>query len=212
MAGKVALTTVQLRQTTSRLEELVTHAPTVIYSYQATEAHTITYISGNAVALLGFEASDLIKNVNFWEHVHSEDKERIFVTAKDVKHQERPVYDYRFLDKDGSYRWLRDERVLIRNAQGTPLEYICSWSDITDRKSVEESLKASEANYRSLYESMMDAYVSIDLDGRIREFNQAYEGMLGYTSDELMKLSYKDFTPSKWHEFETRYRRRDSCS
>jgi PAS domain S-box-containing protein/putative nucleotidyltransferase with HDIG domain len=50
---------------------------------------------------------------------------------------------------------------------------------------------------------MMDAFVSVDMDGRIREFNEAYRGMLGYTSEELLKLTYVDITPEKWHAFES---------
>ena len=47
----------------------------------------------------------------------------------------------------------------MRDADGNPLEFVGSWSDITERKNAEETLRLSEASYRSLYESMMDAYV-----------------------------------------------------
>jgi PAS domain S-box-containing protein len=202
LAEKVIETTAQLKETSDRLEELVKHGPTVIYSYQADGDHTITYISGNVVALLGYEPSELIKDINYWERVHPEDKARIFVLSEQLREAGRVVSDYRFLTKEGTYRWLRDERVLIRDMQGNPLEYVGSWSDITDRKKTEETLKNSEAKYRTLYESMMDAYVSVGMDGRINEFNHAYENMLGYAPDELHELSYIDLTPKVWHAFE----------
>ncbi|MCX6903752.1 MAG: PAS domain S-box protein, partial [Verrucomicrobia bacterium] len=53
-----------------------------------------------------------------------------------------------------------------------------------------------------LYESMRDAFVSVDMAGNLREFNQAYAQMLGYSDEELHRLTYMDLTPKKWHAFE----------
>jgi len=62
----------------------------------------------------------------------------------------------------------------------------------------------AESKYRRLHESMMDAFVSVDAQGRITEANPAYRAMLGYTEDELRHLTYMDVTPAKWHAFEAR--------
>ncbi len=40
------------------------------------------------------------------------------------------------------------------------------------------------------------------MDGRIREFNDAFAGMLGYSPDELCRLTCNDVTPPKWHAME----------
>jgi len=117
--------------------------------------------------------------------------------------QDRIVFEYRFLKKDGIYCWLSGERMRVRDAQGTPLYFVGSWSDITDRKKTEETLRLSEARYHSLYESMMDPYVQVDLNGKIELFNQSYQAMLGYEPEELRNLTYMDLTPERWHAFET---------
>ncbi len=199
---KVVETTVQLKQTASRLEELVKHGPTVVFSLRAAD-HAVTYISENVTALLGYEASDFTRDKNFWcNHVHPQDMDGVLSQMEQPDTPERTVYDYRFLNKGGSYIWLRGERMLLRDEAGTPMEYIGSWSDITERKKIEEAIRLSEARYRSLYEGMMDSYVSVDMDGRIRQFNQAYQNMVGYEPDELCQLTYHDLTPEKWHAFE----------
>ena len=74
--------------------------------------------------------------------------------------------------------------------------------DITERKRAEEALRTSEAKYRRLHRSMRDAFVSVDMDGPIREYNEAYLTMLGYEPEELLKLRYMDLTPEKWHSYE----------
>ncbi len=202
LAEKVVETTDQLKQTAGRLEKLVKHGPTVIYSYRASD-HVVNYISENVSALVGYESSELMDGTNFWGRLHPDDKVLILDKVEQGSNPEKTFYDYRFLHKDGTYRWMHDERVLLRDAYGNPLEYIGSWSDITESKNAEEALKNSEAKYRNLYESMMDAYVDMDMEGRIGQFNQAYENMLGYEPDELRKLTYTDLTPEKWHAFET---------
>ena len=64
-------------------------------------------------------------------------------------------------------------------------------------------MRQSEQKYRNLHESMMDAFVSVDMSGRIREFNPSYQKMLGYSEEELLRLTYSEITPEQWHESET---------
>src|SRR5271157_745849 len=70
------------------------------------------------------------------------------------------------------------------------------------RRRAEEAIKKSEAKYRRLHESMMDGFVLVRMDGMIREYNESYRQMTGYAPEELSKLTYRDLTPEKWHDFE----------
>ncbi len=70
------------------------------------------------------------------------------------------------------------------------------------RRSAEKFSRKSEAKYRNLFESMMDGYVLVGMDGRILEANDSYREMTGYSLDELLKLTYQDITPDKWHAVE----------
>ena len=74
--------------------------------------------------------------------------------------------------------------------------------DIIERKRAEKALGASESRYRYLYESMMDAFVYVNIDGYVVEFNEVYRKMLGYEPEELRRLTYVDITPEKWHAIE----------
>ena len=64
------------------------------------------------------------------------------------------------------------------------------------------ALRESEEKYRTLHHSMMDAFVSVDMEGRIIDYNDSYLNMLGYTPEEISKLTYKDISPEKWHILE----------
>lgn len=70
------------------------------------------------------------------------------------------------------------------------------------RRAAENALRVSEVRYRRLHESLMDAFVCVDLDGRIKDCNEAYRKMLGYDSEEIVQFTYMDITPEKWHSME----------
>ncbi|KYK20770.1 hypothetical protein AYK21_05545 [Thermoplasmatales archaeon SG8-52-2] len=65
-----------------------------------------------------------------------------------------------------------------------------------------ESKEKTEEKYSDLYERLRDASASVSMDGKIIEYNSIFLDMLGYTSDEISKLTYEDITPKKWHKIE----------
>jgi two-component system cell cycle sensor histidine kinase/response regulator CckA len=67
-----------------------------------------------------------------------------------------------------------------------------------------EALRQSELKYRRLHESITDAVATVDMAGHILEFNRAFETMLGYTGEELRRLTYQEITPERWRAFEAR--------
>ena len=71
--------------------------------------------------------------------------------------------------------------------------------DITERKRAGEALRASEVKYRELHESLRDGFVAVDLQGYFQDFNRTYLDLLGYSAEEIRRLTYRDITPEKWH-------------
>jgi len=76
--------------------------------------------------------------------------------------------------------------------------------DVTGSKRALEELRSTGTKYRRLYESMMDGFSRTDMQGTIKEFNSCFRNMLGYTEEELLKLTYKDITPEHWQGYEQR--------
>jgi len=65
-----------------------------------------------------------------------------------------------------------------------------------------QARQAAEARFLKLLASMREAFVSVTMDGRLEEFNDAYQQMLAYPREELQALTYEDLTPARWHAFE----------
>jgi PAS domain S-box-containing protein len=66
--------------------------------------------------------------------------------------------------------------------------------DVTQLKLADDALRASEASYRQLAQSMSDIVLSMDADGRITFVNRASLPILGYEPDELIGASVFDLT------------------
>jgi PAS domain S-box-containing protein len=71
-----------------------------------------------------------------------------------------------------------------------------------DKIILKESKRVSEEKYHDLYDRLRDASVKVNMSRKITEYNSIFLDMLGYTSEELSKLTYEDITPKKWHKFE----------
>jgi PAS domain S-box-containing protein len=133
-----------LHATRERLRYLVSSSPAVFYSSKPSGDYGATFISENVAKQTGYEARDFIEDSKFWaDHIHPEDAPLVFAELPRVFERGEHIHEYRFLHKDGSYRWMRDELKLVRDSAGNPLEIIGCWTDITERKQAEEQIKAS---------------------------------------------------------------------
>ena len=118
----------------------------MIYTCKPSDDYAATYISPNVKEQMGYDPEDFTGNSGFWaDHIHPEDKSRIFAQLPRFFEQGRHAHEYRFQFKDGAYRWMRDELKLMRDKDGRPLEIVGYWIDITERKEMETALMKSKA-------------------------------------------------------------------
>src|SRR5262249_17057661 len=67
--------------------------------------------------------------------------------------------------------------------------------DITERTCVQDELRESMSNYRTITEHSIDGIVMIDRHDRFVMANPEFCAMLGYTEVELLRLGVADITP-----------------
>ena len=82
--------------------------------------------------------------------------------------------------------------------------FVAVFDVTTKTRFAEDALRASEAKYRRLFDSLMDGFVVVGMDGVIRDSNEVYRKMLGYSREELAQVTYEDLTPERWHPVEAR--------
>ena len=138
----------EIRAAKKRLDYVITSNPAVIITGRPHSDLTdfdITYMSSNLISMLGYEPEQFIKDPEFWaRHVHPDDRKRALSQLPHLFKEGHVGYDYRFLHKDGKYRWVHEEVRAIRHSTGKPVEVIGYWTDITQQKQMEQELARAQ--------------------------------------------------------------------
>ncbi len=74
--------------------------------------------------------------------------------------------------------------------------------DIAERKASEEALRQSEEKFKQLYELSPLGMAQVNWDGSFVQVNSAFANIIGYTREEITKLTYWDVTPREYEQAE----------
>ncbi len=136
-----------------RLQYLLFSSPAVIYTRKPSGDYGATFISDNIIAMMGYQAREFLEDSSFWmNHIHPEDLAGVVAEVSNILEQGEHSCEYRFLHKNGTYRWVYEQAKLVRDDAGNPLEIVGYWADITKRKQLEEELRTALAKEKELSE------------------------------------------------------------
>jgi two-component system cell cycle sensor histidine kinase/response regulator CckA len=68
-----------------------------------------------------------------------------------------------------------------------------TWRDITEQKRAEDAARKSGNKFRALFNSVNDSILIHDFEGRILEVNDVICRLLGYSREELLRMSPRNF-------------------
>jgi sigma-B regulation protein RsbU (phosphoserine phosphatase) len=97
--------------------------------------------------------------------------------------------------KDGSTIWISENCRAVRDAKGRLLYYEGTVEDITARRQAEQNLRASEALYHSLVETLPQNIFRKDVFERFTFANQQFCRVLGRKLEEILGKTDFDFFP-----------------
>ena len=158
--------------------------------------------------------------------IHPDDKEDFLQQrAQMLEEKQSACIDHRIILPSGEVRYVQEMTQLLSDENGQVSRVIGTVQDITERKRAEEALKQSEEKYRTYVENSPLGIFIANAEARYIDVNQAACRMLGYTRQELLKLSIPeiaspDLPPEDLESFaelkqsgkidiETRLRRKD---
>jgi PAS domain S-box-containing protein len=132
----------ELRRAEQRQAAIIQSLPMVLYlePYESIE-RLPNYVSGDLAAITGYTFEQVSKQPNIWfDRLHPEDRDRTIAALEARKKSGRSSIEYRWQCADGTYRHLLDQAVLLRDADGRPVEFAGTLTDISEQRSLESQL------------------------------------------------------------------------
>lgn len=174
-----------LRDSEERFRSMAEAIEDVFYMIDL-ERNTLVYLSPRYEDIWGWPAKTILDDLGtFRDTVHPEDR-TIAAKAKAGQARGETVnVEYRVVRPDGAIRWILDRSFPMPDATGRRLAGVAS--DITERRSAEDRLRAGDLRLRLLMENIRDyAIFTIDLDGNVTSWPAGAEAAFGWSEAEML--------------------------
>ena len=130
--------------------------------------------------LLGYSCGPASEDPGFWgERIHPEDRHRVVREMAALLSRGSVSCEYRLLCADGSYKWVLDGAILLRDQQGGPREIVGAVHDISDRKALDEGIWEHEEFLDTLLESAAGGIFLVDDHSRIVFLTKKCQDLFG---------------------------------
>ncbi len=176
----------RLRRANERFELAASAVGSAIYDWNLQDG-TMAWTQG-LTEMGGYRPDEAEPTYDWWSaRIHPDDRpgveERFRVAATSGDDFEA---EYRFRTRDGRYLDVLSRGRFVRDAAGRAVRVVGSMADVSERKRGESVLRDSEARHRAVLETAMDAFVGMDHEGRVIEFNPAAERMFGHARADVI--------------------------
>ncbi len=186
----------QLRDLSQHLSYHVDHSPLAVIEWDANMR--LTRWSGEAEHIFGWTAEEVLgKRMDDFRWIHAEDQSRVQEVTRDLQAGANPrrVSANRNYRKDGSVIHCEWFNSLLIDARGKVQSILSLVLDVSERKQTEEALRASESRYRTLFETMTEGFVLLEMirdesgeacDLRYLAANPAFERQTGMRAEAVV--------------------------
>jgi PAS domain S-box-containing protein len=173
-----------LRESEQKYRELANSLPNIVYESDITGK--VEFVNDKGLEIAGVSNEDFKKELNILQFLIPEDRQRAMESMQRLLAGGSNVpSEYVFLRKDGStFPTLIATTLRISGNKVTGFRGLVI--DITERKQMEQDLQASDAKFKAINESAIDAIFLFDEEDRIVYWNPAAEQIFGYTASEII--------------------------
>jgi PAS domain S-box-containing protein len=160
----------------------------------------IAMVNPAAEDLFGYSPEEMQGRLTDFLYASQEDfKEQGRQRYHNQSEQSARVYEITYRRKDGSVFPAEARGGQVKNAQGQVLGFVSINRDVTECKQADEVLRESENRFRKVFENAAMGIAITDWEGGFQQCNPAYCIMLGYTEEELRRLTFPALIhPEDW--------------
>jgi PAS domain S-box-containing protein len=143
--------------------------------------------SAECAGILGVNDPDIAVASEYFSYVHPEDKTVLWKLVGSLT-PENPAYrtEYRRLRSDGAQLWLEESGRATFDNSGKMMRLVGMTADITERKTAEEKLKASEEHSKEIVlRSPVAMIVTHGLEQVNELLNDKFTALFGYSKEDV---------------------------
>ena len=171
-----------------RLQAFIDQGPLTVYVYRPEGPGPNAYMSPQLEAILGYTAEEWTADPDLFSKVlHPDDRDWVLAEQRRTQEAGEPFRaEYRMMTRDGRVLWFLDEAHEVAGREGEPAYHYGYLVEITERKELEEAVRAAEERYRALVEQLpLAIYVDRldELSSNVYTSPQI-ERMIGYTAEQ----------------------------
>jgi PAS domain S-box-containing protein len=187
-----------LQKNEERFKQVADNAQTWMWEVDSNGVYT--HASPSVEKVLGYKPEEIVGKKHFYDLFIPEEREELKEKAFQSFAKKSPFRNFmnRNLHKNGNIVWLYTSGIPIEDGKGNLLGYRGADTDITEHKSVEQTLKESEEKYRKLFEEAIDAIFVADFEtGIFTDCNRSATELVGRKKSEIIGMHQRLLHPKE---------------
>lgn len=150
-----------IRKSEDRYRKLLASITDYIYTVRLQSGIVVgTSHGAGCLAVTGYMPQEYANDPDLWHRmVHPDDREAVVANAAEMTAGKvPPTIEHRIFHRDGSIRWVRNQRVPYHSPTGQVVGYDGLVSDVTSRKEAEEQLQQANVRLRDVLASLTKSH------------------------------------------------------
>jgi len=143
----------------------------------------------NFARVAGLSSKEDIIGKNDYELVWKKEEADFFIEC-DKRIMQSGIAEFNIIEPqlqaDGKQAWVETNKIPMLDNNGNIIGILGTYEDITERKRIEEALKASEEKYKYLITNATDVICHLDNEYRFTYINPADEKIRGFKAEEMI--------------------------
>jgi PAS domain S-box-containing protein len=181
----------------SKLKGLLDNLPGMVYRCADEPGRPMHFVSEGSVQLTGYEPAELGPGgtATWDELIVPEERSAAWKEIRDAVARREPFdLGYRIRDRAGHVKWVAERGRAVFSDAG---ELLCLEGfivDATRSRTADEALRAGEERFRKVFEDAPIGVALTAVDGTLSRVNRAFAELLGYSTEELARLPWRQIT------------------
>ncbi|MDM8518269.1 GAF domain-containing protein [Desulfobacterales bacterium HSG16] len=168
-----------LRESETRFQNLISSLNDTVWAATG-DGTKMLYINKSVDQIYGRPAAQFLENPSLWfDSVHPDDRQSVIDHERELMDKGQTELEYRIIRPDGEVRWIHDRKQISFDETGHPLQMGGIAIDITERKRMEEMIRAERDKFLGVLNALGEGMLIINRNFIIEYQNEILTKQFG---------------------------------